>query len=65
MSKKDKLEQDYKNFNMNIERAAEREIKEIREEINAVREEARKISEAVELSINEKEAKAVKKKVNT
>jgi len=64
MSKKDKLYQDYKNSNMNIENMAKREINKIHEEINSVKEEARKMSEAVELSLNEREVKAAKKKVN-
>lgn len=64
MSKKDKLEEDYKNFNMTIERVAEEEIKKIREKTNMIKEEASKMGEAVELSLNEKEAKATKKKVN-
>ncbi|HYA78406.1 MAG TPA: hypothetical protein VEF91_06775 [Verrucomicrobiae bacterium] len=65
MSTKDKLEKDYKNFNMNIERIAEREIKKIHEETIALKEEASKIGEAVELSLKADEAKSTKKKVNT
>jgi len=65
MSTKDKLEKDYKNFNMNIERIAEREIKKIQEETIALKEEASKIGEAVELSLKANEAKTTKKKVNT
>ena len=64
MSKKEKLEKDYQNFNLNIERIAEEEIKKIREKANAIKEEASKIGEAVELSLNEEETKA-RKKVNT
>ena len=65
MSKKEKLEKDYQNFNLNIERIAEEEIKQIREKANAIKEEASKIGESVELALNEEEKKAVKKKVNT
>ena len=52
MSNKEKLEKDYQNFNLNIEHLAEEEIKEIREKVNAVKEEAKKIGETVELSLN-------------
>ena len=65
MSKKDKLEEDYQNFNLNIERIAAEEIKKIREKANAIKEEANKIGEAVELSLNERETKTATKKVNT
>ena len=65
MSTKDKLEKDYKKFNMNIERIAEEEIKKIQEETIALKEEASKIGEAVELSLKANEAKTTKKKVNT
>jgi len=65
MSKKEKLEKDYQNFNLNIERIAEEEIKKIREKANAIKEEASKMGETVELSLNEEEKKAARKKVNT
>ncbi len=65
MSKKDKLEEDYQNFNQNIERLAAEEIKKINEKVNALKEEARKIGEAVELSLHERETKSATKKVNT
>jgi hypothetical protein len=65
MSTKYKLEKDYKNFNMNIERIVERELKKIQEETIALKEEASKIGEAVELSLKANEAKTTKKKVNT
>ena len=65
MSKKEKLEKDYQNFNLNIERIAEEEIKKIREKANAIKEEASKTGEAVEFSLSEEEPKAAKKKVNT
>ena len=65
MLKKEKLEKDYQNFNLNIERIAEEEIKRIREKANAIKEEASKMGKAVELSLNEGEMKATRKKVNT
>jgi inorganic pyrophosphatase/exopolyphosphatase len=65
MSTKDKLEKDYKKFNMNIERIAEGEIKKIQEETIALKEEASRIGEAVEHSFKANEVKATKKKVNT
>jgi len=65
MSKKEKLEKDCQNFNLNIERIAEEEIKKIREKANAIKEEASKMGEAIELSLNEGKAKAKRKKVNT
>lgn len=42
---KDKIDQDFQNFNLDIERATEREIMNIREEIRALKEKAAKISE--------------------
>ena len=65
MSKKDQLEKDYKKFNLDIEREAENELKKIREESAALKKEAGEIGEAVENSINGKQPKHVKKKVNT
>jgi hypothetical protein len=65
MSKKEKIEEDYQNFNLNIERIAADEIKKIREKANALKEEASKVGDAVELSLNEKETKTATKKVNT
>ena len=44
---------------------AEDEIKKIQEETIALKEEASKIGEAVELSLKANEAKTTKKKVNT
>jgi len=64
MSKK-KLEKDYQKFNKSIEREAEDEIKKIQQETIALKEEASKIGEAVELDLKAKEAKTTKKKVNT
>ena len=64
MSKKDRLERDYKDFNNAIEYAAQSKLKKIHEEANALKEAAEKTGKAVEESINEL-AKAGKKKVNT
>lgn len=65
MSKKEKLEKDYETFTLNIESMAKEEIQKIREKANAIREEASKIGEAVELSLNQEKTKTVTKKVNT
>ena len=65
MSKQEKLEKDYQNFYVNIERMAEEEVNKIREKTNAIKEEASKMGETVELSLNEEEKKAARKKVNT
>jgi hypothetical protein len=65
MSKKEKLEKNYETFTLNIERMAKEEIQKIREKANAIREEASKIGEAVELSLNQEKTKTVTKKVNT
>jgi len=62
MSKKEKLEKDYQNFNLNIKRVAEEEIEKIREKANAIKEEASKTGEAVELSLNQDEKKTAKGK---
>jgi hypothetical protein len=62
MSKKEKLEKDYKNFNIKIEREAENEFKKIQEEGNALKQEVVKVAETLERSLNEKEPKATKKK---
>ena len=45
LTKKDKLDEDFKNFNIDIERATKGEITKIREEINALKEKAAKVSE--------------------
>ena len=52
MSNKEKLEKDYEKFNQNIERIAKEEVNTIREKISAVKDEAGKVGEAVELSLN-------------
>ena len=61
---KDKLENDYENFNKQIEQLAEEAIKNIREKAGSIREEAKKMGETIEGSLN-KEEKTAKKKVNS
>jgi hypothetical protein len=51
LAQNDKLEEDYKNFNLNIERLAQAEIEKIRQATNTLKEEARKIGSAVELQL--------------
>ena len=63
--KKDKLEEDYKKFNLDIEHEAEYEFRKIQEDSDKLKKEAGKIGEAVERSINGKQPKPAKKKVNT
>ena len=65
MSKKENLEKDYETFTLNIDQMAKEELQKIREKANAIREEAGKIGEAVELSLNQEKTKTVTKKVNT
>lgn len=45
MTSKDKLDQDFDNFNQNIELVSEKELTRIREEINVLKDKANKISE--------------------
>ncbi len=65
MSKKEKLEKDYATFTQNIESMAKEEIQKIKEKTNAIKEEASKIGDAVELSLNQEKTKTATKKVNT
>ena len=54
LTNKDKLDEDYNNFNLDIERATEKELNRLREEINTLKEKANKIStELLSLSSNE------------
>ena len=62
---KDKLDKDYKRFILGIQQEAENQLKKIQQESDTLKEEASKIGEAVERSINEKQQLAAKKKVNT
>jgi hypothetical protein len=45
LSNKDKLEEDFKKLNQDIEHAVEKEMKRLIEEINVLREKANKMSE--------------------
>ncbi len=47
MTYKDKLDEDFIKFNLNIERAAEKELGRLREEINKLKEKASKMNEAM------------------
>jgi len=46
--KKDKIDQDFQNFNLDIERVTEREIMNVRDEIKALKEKAAEISGSLE-----------------
>ena len=52
---KPKLEKDFEDFNLQIDKLAEEEIKSIRDKADAVKAEVVKIGEIVELSIKSKE----------
>ena len=54
---KEKLEKDFQDFNLQIEKLAEEEMKSIKEKADAVKAEAGKIGEAVEVSIKDSKAK--------
>ena len=45
MTNKDKLDEDFNKFNLDIEQATEREMNRLHEEINALKEKAYKINE--------------------
>ncbi len=61
-SGKEKLERDYQRFNAEIESLVEEEKRKIREKIDAIKAEAKKTAEAVEISLEKSEAKRAKKK---
>jgi hypothetical protein len=56
MSKKPKIEQDYKAYNSMIERKAQEEIKKIKEKIGEVKKEAEKIGETLESEVDKKQS---------
>ena len=58
----EQLEKDYENLNRKISQVAEAEIKKIEEKVESLKEEARKMSETIELTLGEKQSKATKKK---
>ncbi len=45
MTNENRLDEDFKEFNLNIERVTEKELNRVREEINALKEKANKMSE--------------------
>ena len=53
---KAKLDKDFEEFNLQIDKLAEEEIKGIRDEADTIRAEASKIGENVEASINRAKA---------
>ena len=62
---KAKLEKDYHDFILQIEKLAEEEINSNKEKVEGIKEEVKKIGEAVELSLKDKEGKVAGKKVNS
>ena len=56
MTNKDKLDEDFNKFNLDIEQATEKEMNRLREEINALKEKAYKMSEEL-LSASSNEEK--------
>jgi hypothetical protein len=58
---KAKLEKDYQNFTIEIEKLVQQEIKNIQEKADSIKEEADKTGQAVELSLNRKESRNAKK----
>jgi uncharacterized protein YdcH (DUF465 family) len=57
LSNKDKLDEDFSNFNVDIERATEKELSKLREEILALKDKAKKISEELEPSLSNEDKK--------
>jgi hypothetical protein len=62
---KAKLEKDFQDFNLQIEKLAEEELKNIKEKADAVKAEVDKIGVADELSVKNNEGKERRKKVNS
>ena len=62
---KEKLEKDFQSFNLQIEKMADEEVKSIKEKADAIKSEASKIGESVELSVKGSEGKEERKKVNS
>lgn len=65
MSKREKLQKDFENFNQIIEEAAKKEIEKIAQQVKSVKKEANEAGQTFGSSINEGQARANKKKVNT
>jgi hypothetical protein len=47
LTNKEKLDQDFDNFNLNIERETEKEMTRIREEINSLKDKTNKASDRI------------------
>jgi hypothetical protein len=60
---REKLEKDFQDFNMQIEKLADEELKKIKEKADAIKSEVNKIGESVELSVKDNEGKEGKEKV--
>jgi len=58
LTNKDKLDEDFNNFNLDIEQATERELTRIREEINALKDKANKMSELLLGSLSNEEKRS-------
>ena len=54
---KEKLEKDFQDFNMQIDKLADEELRSIREKADAVKASAEKIGEAIEDSDKERKSK--------
>ncbi len=61
-SGREKLEKDCQKFNAEIESLVEQEKRKIQEKVDAVKVEAEKTGEAVEISLGKREAKTAEKK---
>jgi hypothetical protein len=65
LSNRSKLDEAYKNSTLSIERAVQTEIEKVHQETDALKQEAAKIGEAVESSLNATQLKITQKKVNS
>ncbi len=61
MAKEGKIEKDYAALNVAIESLAQKELKNIQQETNLLKDEVEKTGEAIENSINKTHMKASKK----
>ncbi len=59
---KEKLEEDYKKYNNDIECLAEEEIKRIQEKISSIKKQAEKVGEKAEISLEKSNTKEAEKK---
>jgi hypothetical protein len=62
LANNDKLSEDFQSFNEDIERATEKELSRLREEINALKDKAKKISEELEPSPSNEDKKEKREK---